>query len=293
MRGSQLGHAMRLVRDPMHRLHQAWRPMPRGYVHGRGRRRSLLRDVRRMLRSKRDLPARFHRHAVRRNGRRLRGLHDADDAVHLRCQRHASRVRKPRDRVPRGRLPRLPHGAGPAAGPWDDERLLDDRRRRALRGRPEHGRLQRLLHRAPKFRLRGLPRAIRLRLCDAKLEFAIARRRTLRHRAVTPSLAWKTASQETCDTCVDSTACNALVETGLCEAEYAQALGCLTQAETGPAAFCDPTVYANFGAWLASVGARVLRRVRSPGSADAWRSSAQHVTPLNGYSIKGGRSGGP
>ena len=64
-------------------------------------------------------------------------------------------------------------------------------------------------------------------------------------------------SEDSCGSCPDTTSfdqCSTNVGTGQC-ATYAQpAQQCEQQAFSGPAAFCDPSQYSSFGAWLKGVG---------------------------------------
>ena len=61
--------------------------------------------------------------------------------------------------------------------------------------------------------------------------------------------------KSTCSQCPASglAACQAQLATGSCSA-LTQGLTCVAAAEAGAGAFCNPTSYANFGAWLQGVG---------------------------------------
>jgi hypothetical protein len=58
-----------------------------------------------------------------------------------------------------------------------------------------------------------------------------------------------------CSQCPASglSACQAQTATGSCAA-YTQGATCVSTAVGGPGAFCDPTAYSDFGAWLKGVG---------------------------------------
>jgi hypothetical protein len=61
---------------------------------------------------------------------------------------------------------------------------------------------------------------------------------------------------QSCGSCLDLPTfeqCRTTVQSGQC-ASYVQAAQCDQAALAGPASFCDPSQYANFGAWLQVVG---------------------------------------